>query len=167
MSCISELLNRKEEINLSLLKNISRLVIEGGGTYRDYEYLITFTNLGYRCGYVAVPNANPAIINLKNEEIAIDILDKMIECHGGVTFFSNKHSLKEELNSTCLDFWIGFDCGHFGDSKDIINMYKYFKNNVINDRIDFPEEIIKTYEYVEDECKSIIDQLINIILDYR
>jgi len=59
-------------------------------------------------------------------------------------------------DSNCNDKWIGFDCGHAYDSQDIEAARKVFKIEVYSFSLGGS---IKTKDYVEGECKSIIDQL--------
>jgi hypothetical protein len=132
--------------------------------------------LGNRCGYVAIPDSHPyskvpmelkemPASNLKYESWDCDSLE--IECHGGLTFMSPKHGLKELLPIACNDMWIGFDCGHLWDKPDLEATRKYFgeeyvkKHQSFFDLIGFyPTAQIRDYSYVESECKSIVDQLI-------
>lgn len=53
MSCISKLLEMKGD--KEFLPIDDHAVVEGGGHYKGYEFLITFVETGYRCGYVAIP----------------------------------------------------------------------------------------------------------------
>lgn len=55
MSCITEILKVKGDKDFIVSGEIA---IEGGGTYKDYEYIITFTSSGHRCGYVAIPESH-------------------------------------------------------------------------------------------------------------
>ena len=55
MSCITQLLEMKGD--QPFLKADDSVVIEGGGVYKGYEYLIVFVSYGHRCGYVALKEA--------------------------------------------------------------------------------------------------------------
>lgn len=164
MSCITELLKMKDKPLLNK-KGSPLLFIEGGGIYKDHEYLITFTNMGHRCGYVALHSDS------KYNSIEEDDYDKLdISVHGGITFISNNHGLKSMLKTPCTDMWIGFDCGHAWDLKDKETFLKYFGENHKNlNFIDSMNEIsslrdykLRDFIYTENECKSIIDQLIGM-----
>jgi len=155
MSCITQLLKLKGDKEFLPINNL--VVIEGGGLYKDYEYLITFVSHGHRCGYVAIP-----------EDIDINVDD--ISCHGDITFEDREHSAKALLPLPCNDLWIGFDAAHWNDVGCAKTIRKYFPHNK---KIDFFEDSMmalsqfdnvthKTYEYMENECKSIIDQIIEM-----
>lgn len=152
MSCITKLLEMKGDKKCLPINN--RSVIEGGGIYNDYEYLITFTSHGARCGYVAIPEGQ-------------DYDSSEISCHGGLTFEGDDHGTKYLLPIPCSDTWLGFDCAHAYDGYDKELAQKYFGKQTFSD--DFytamsgfglrDEVTHRTYDYVEKECQSIIDQL--------
>lgn len=163
MSCITEILKLKGKKKFLLDNEDSPFcAIEGGGFYRDHEYLIIMNKYGIRCGYIAIKNDH------KYHGLDYDEID--IRCHGGLTFSGNDHIVKNLLKNKCTDYWIGFDCGHCYDLTDIKKYRKYFLK--LNQRItDFIEESnflrrsenssVKDYSYLENECKSIIDQLVS------
>ncbi len=150
MSCITQLLQLKGD--KEFLPVHDEVVIEGGGVYKDYEYLIVFTGGGHRCGYVA----------LKESIVGEPDLD----CHGGITFYANTHAAKELLPISCEDFWVGFDAAHHNDAKDMELAEKYFPDNEYvqfrKNNHDFyvSDGIHRTFEYMEKECHSIIEQLL-------
>lgn len=175
MSCITEILRIKgdKEVLLPLNKNGEPwIAVEGGGKYKEYEYLIVLNQNAHRCGYVAIPPNHPANdvgtrINTytEDEEFNYDELD--IDCHGGLTFGGNHHGLKELLSVPCTDNWIGFDCGHCYDHCDSDAFIKYYGEEKAKEKESFFNvsmiEIggsVKSFEYVERECKKIINQLI-------
>ena len=59
--------------------------------------------------------------------------DIPIDCHGGLTYGSNQLFGQNDPDT----FWIGYDCAHYGDSIFICNL-----------------------EYCEEQCRSIVDQII-------
>lgn len=138
-------------------------VIEGGGSYKGFEYLITFTINGSRCGYVAIPDG----VGVNSDDIF---------CHGGITFEERDHGAKDLLPLPCNDLWLGFDAAHYGDMFNYETTKKYFGHNP--DRlkeIEVREELHKPihelelkdhfsshkqYDFMENECKEIIDQII-------
>lgn len=162
MSCITQLLEIKGDKDI--LPIHENAVIEGGGTYKGFEYLITFTSHGTRCGYVAVP-----------DEFRGYYSD--VDCHGGITFEGNDHGAKDLLPIPCDDLWIGFDAAHYNDIHDMDTAKKYFPNldqeiadsfNRINRTLDGFMDLSpfrashKTYLFIEDECKSIIEQILEL-----
>lgn len=161
MSCITQLLALKGGKEFFPINN--SVVIEGGGIYKDYEFLITFVEHGNRCGYVAIPSG----ITYDSYEINI---------HGGITFESKEHAAKNLLSIPCDDMWLGFDAAHYLDMGDFETAKKYFGENAdlmlgINLREQLDQEVgelerqdpnfsHKTFDYMVNECKSLIDQLI-------
>lgn len=68
-----------------------------------------------------------------------------IECHGGLTFSGD---LENDG-----DFYIGFDTAHYQD-------YVPFLQMNIGRSTTFENKTYKDINYVRNECKSIVDQLI-------
>jgi len=172
MSCITEILKLKGD-KKALVPDGNWIAVEGGGQYKGYEYLIVLNTLGHRCGYVAIPDEHPySKTPLEDREFNgrewkhYDYNTLEIECHGGLTFMSPTHGLKDLLPIACNDMWIGFDCGHSWDKSDIEATREYYgeehvkKHQTFFDATSFdPTEHIKSYAYAESECKSIIEQL--------
>jgi len=180
MSCITEILKLKGDQEVMIPKGkdgIPWIAVEGGGKYKDLEYLVVLNMHGHRCGYVAIP-PNHKYANTPIEQRKLEFNDYVkeyehydydklnIECHGGLTFMDKHHGLKDLLSIPCDDFWIGFDCGHCWDSPDIEAYVKYFGNDEFEKRKSFFDAIskygegIRSYAYVENQCHSIIDQLL-------
>lgn len=162
MSCITKILELKGDKEFLPLPN-NQVVIEGGGNYKGFEFLITFTHYGTRCGYVAVPPET----KYDSDELSV---------HGGVTFEDEHHGAKNLLPTPCNDVWIGFDAAHWGDSRDF-NLAKHYFGQDKHEylQIELMEELHKdvkaleradpsfshkTYDYMVDQCKSVIEQLI-------
>lgn len=161
MSCITKILELKGDAEFLPLHD--QVVIEGGGDYKGYEYLITFTSYGTRCGYVAVPPEQ-------------DYDSSQLDVHGGVTFEENDHGAKNLLPTPCNDMWIGFDAAHYGDMRDMEQAKKYFGGlprfdktfEIINElhkevhemEMRDPHCSHKTFDYMAEQCKFMIDQLI-------
>lgn len=154
MSCITKLLELKGDRDFLPITNEPdySTVIEGGGSYKDHEYIIVFTSRGFRCAYVAT-----------NQDI--DTSDDSIECHGGITFSASDHMAKDLLPVPCSDNWIGIDAAHYLDLSCAETTNKYFghtkyvyKNYKDDIRECQPEH--RSYIYMESECRKIIDQLV-------
>jgi hypothetical protein len=175
MSSITEILKLKGDQEVFIPEG-DWIAVEGGGVYKDHEYLIVLNKVGYRCGYVAIPPEHP-FSNTPEEERSFmggrkykhydyDSLD--IDAHGGLTFMAPNHGLKDLLTIPCNDMWIGFDCGHCYDSPDVKAFEKYFGKQARESQQSFFSAIgsesydctIKNYDYAESECHSIIEQLI-------
>lgn len=121
--------------------------------YKGFTCVVLFMPMGHRCGYVGLP---------KDKTVKIDD----IGCHGGITYSHNHLILQDEKKF----HWIGFDCGHCFDKPDYENALNYYKDNsnlvkqlLYMKKLDemYPTgACIRTKEYVENECKKIVDQII-------
>lgn len=154
MSCITQLLEIKGERDYLPIHD--SVVIEGGGTYKDFDYLIVFTNYGHRCGYVALP------FGCRYDSDALRV-------HGGITFEGESHDAKDLLPIPCNDTWLGFDAAHCDDHPCYDTAQKIFGHDpkryeflkeAHKPLMRFPGIVHRTYEYMENECKHLIDQLI-------
>lgn len=166
MNCITEILKIKGDKDfLHIMKdgvNVG-VGIEGGGTYRDYEYLITFNEYGFRCGYVALPSNHPCN-EFKGNYPDYDV-------HGGITFFDENHFSFYITGHPSPDKWIGFDAGYFFDGRDKETAIRYFPHI---DGVDIEVMNIlskissnKTFQYMEANCHHLIDQLIKDMDDTK
>lgn len=98
----------------------------------------------------------------KDERIRIEAY---FQCHGGITYAGGgKHSdypIESDL------WWFGFDCGHAGDKADYEYAIKKFPKHReeleailrVHSMCPFDGEVIRTEEYVADECKKLAEQL--------
>ena len=122
-------------------------VVEKKFEYKGHECICVFGYLGFRCGYVS---SKP-----KNE-----IKYYQIDCHGGLTFSGELSEIYEPNHK----YYIGFDCGHYCDLQNFEQSYKYglltkeefeFRNALDSSKFG----IERTLEYVEEQCKKIVEQL--------
>lgn len=126
-------------------------VIEKQFEYKGHDCICVFNCLGYRCGYVSVDDDN-------------NYYEYDIDCHCGLSFGAS--GLPKDYNPK-KNYYIGFDCGHICDGNDydlalrygLINEKQY--NNFIEMQIHLPTflEPVRSLEYVEEQCKKIVDQL--------
>lgn len=127
---------------------------------------------GHLCGYVNIPILKQAkgrmaqfqsffveydVDNTDGSDI-YDTFDNIfnISVHGGITF--SRIVEKEEGKVFC----IGFDCGHSGDilpAMESILRRPYSSLPVFDDPI-FGRDVYRDINYVEAECKSMVDQLL-------
>lgn len=164
MSCITELLKMKgDKVFLPISDNV---VIEGGGSYKGYEYLVTFTGSGNRCGYVALDAEHPFNKSIDEDNYG----DAGLAVHGGVTFAGREHDAKALLGDNhCDDLWIGFDAAHSNDMQDLETMKLAFPNSRMTaayledprPRLDY-YATVKSLAYMEEECRGLINQLIRV-----
>ena len=131
--------------------------------YKGFPCVVLFMPMGYRCGYVGLLKGNK-YCKKKYDDIPVD-------CHCGLTY-SKPGLFGQNDNDT---WWIGFDCGHLCDGIDIESFEKYYMNELKSKAVDTQraamlgvyqmyricnEYPVRTQEYVENECKKIIDQIV-------
>lgn len=111
---------------------------------------------GHLCGYIRIPSNHP-FHHKKYEDIPI-------ECHYGLSF-----------GEISVGHWIGFDCGHCNDiipSTEYLNKThplfieierkrKELIKNLCSDNAFF-NKTYKNIQFCIDECKSIVDQLLEV-----
>ena len=125
-------------------------VVEKQFEYKGHDCICIFGCLGYRCGYVSVDD---------NKEFN----EYDIECHCGLSFSGTlpyDYGQKET-------YYIGFDCGHICDGNDYNTALKYGLltekrfNELLEMQILSPTFLqpVRSLEYVEEQCKKIVDQL--------
>lgn len=121
-------------------------LLEKSGEYRGHTWAVLFVD-NHRCGYVRVDEHS--------------VLDQFahyghsgfpeLDVHGGVTFFGTFKGNERK--------WVGFDAHHLGDKPDDEACGKY--GIPVCERMDWGDvgASVKCLGYMENECKSIIDQL--------
>lgn len=148
--------------SLDTSKNTSgRQFIAKESEYKGFDYYIVRHvndyNLGtfHLCGYVALNESVNTLL-----QSLFQLLNKnyknIISCHGGLTYEGENF-----INNQKGKLMIGFDCGHSGD---IFSMYNFKLAEITSGNA---KESYKTFYYVEDNCRSIIDQLIKISTLYQ
>ena len=83
--------------------------MESKFSYKGIECVVLGLSLGHRCGYVKVDNPTEDMVNSPYE------LD--LDVHGGITYGEYSSSYPIELDER--SFWLGFDCAHYDDGKDM------------------------------------------------
>ena len=119
----------------------------GTGEHCGLQWAIVHNNMGFRCGYVRVPEGHP-LHGVSYD----DGPDDVISVHGGLTF--------SEPDMDCGNgkdggWWFGFDCGHFNDAPDPGLAHPHMPDDII----DSWYGVVRTQEYVEAECRSLAEQL--------
>ena len=122
--------------------------IEKQFQYKGRDCICVFNRDGFRCGYVSVKRLG-----------SFDELD--IKCHGGLNF---EGILSEAYMPRAL-YYVGFDCGHICDGRDFELAYQ--RGMITEIERDFSigafayllGKPVRSLEYVENECKKIVDQL--------
>lgn len=142
---------------------MQRAIVEKEFEYRGYPCKVKLMDLGHRCGYVGIAPGK--------QFYNIDYDDIPVGCHGGLTY----GSLEDRLADHRTTFWIGFDCAHLGDGVDYdAVIHKFTDPETIKFAIEAQRTGIfnrgsepKSIEFVENECKRIVDQLIELEDDLK
>lgn len=148
------------------LNNEHECMFEGGGEYKEYDYLVVFNELGHRCGYVELPENHYIDGVLRSGDDQWEVIETALNVHGGITFTGNYTNPRPILGVKGDEIWLGFDCSHYGDNRDKKTALKYFshrpeivylhgKPSLLPD-----SGVIRDYTYVEEQCKHLIEQLI-------
>ena len=120
-----------------------------------------FLSNAYRCGYVFIPKNNK-YYDKNYEKIPVS-------CHGGLTYSAKKLFGQNDIDT----WWVGLDGAHCGDGYDIEKAKEWFANDeqvmkqltVLEQTGYFSvceEDQVRTLDYVEENCRSIVDQLIQL-----
>lgn len=141
-------------------------IVEKEFEHAGLKCVVTFGDMGHRCGYVGVDKTHPLYgkdytkyLDIKKEDIsdreisgifqaflsALDDdervrIDTFFNCHGGITFSDGGKDSKYPIESDL--WWFGFDCAHWGDGRDLGLAYKVFpeKRKSISYSIAFDEQ---------------------------
>lgn len=139
---------------------MKRIHVEEIFDYKGYKCACTFVAGGWRCGYVLVDNTHPYYMKEYTSKGPDEIM-----CHWGLTYSGDgKHFYDTEENLWCF----GFDCGHYGDAVEIDKAREYGligeKEYLIQKEIFsvFEDSTIKDKEFVKENCKMIVEQLIAV-----
>lgn len=165
-----------------------RILVEEVDIYKGIKYSCIFTSLGFRCGYVKIPDTfvfgklqkllylidaeNVVFENINYEFLLEDskiqiINDLRYIPHGGTTYLNINCGRDRGFNKGLI---LGWDYGHYGDGNDYNyaneifpgNPYSYLK--VIHSL--FSEYTIASKERVLNDIKNFIDKLIEIEKEY-
>lgn len=177
-------------------------IVESDFSYRGYRCVTTFTDSGWRCGYVGVLEGHPLYrkhaadkINVTMKELEEDkemnqignrgvwtLMCHMPDTeednvniglyflvHGGITYADGGKNSHHPIDSDL--WWLGFDCGHYGDCPDYDMLEELFGDdeNVqhrLEERSIYEGYEVRTLEYVQQECKNLVDQIIKLVEDH-
>lgn len=127
--------------------------------YKGFPCVVLFMPMGYRCGYVGLPKENK-YYGKSYDDIPVD-------CHCGLTYSSRKLHTQSDAST----WWIGFDCGHCCDGYDVQKIKELYSDdeNIMKqvERMSdyfkiFAGSPVRTLEYCEEECKKIVEQIIEL-----
>lgn len=134
------------------------------GTHRRFIYIVAEHRvLGHRCGYVRIPSDHALHGKSYNDKVAIAGIGQDVDVqldllfnnvHGGLTF-------GDELSVFNINgWWLGFDCGHIGDLADCDIATNKELCKEINKMRQIEGGEVRTQEYVEENCKQLVDQIV-------
>lgn len=107
------------------------------GTHKGIEWWTIGNRLGFRCGYVLVPEGHPWH--------GLHYRDIPGEVHGGLTYSDTEGD----------DWAIGFDCAHSCDAPDpAIACTRWWR--------DFTDghAVIRDQEFVDEQCIRLAEQVV-------
>lgn len=115
------------------------------GEHAGFKWLIANNGIGYRCGYVLVPEEHPWY------EKDYDEIDA--EAHGGLTY---------SAADTESGWWVGFDCAHAGDAPDpSLPLYRYQDGTAAFAQGAFMlggGKVVRDTAHVRSECERLCEQ---------
>ena len=111
-----------------------------------------------------VSGAFPFLGALIDEDVRVRI-EAYFTCHGGITYSGGGENSTYPIDSNL--WWFGFDCAHCDDAEDLRLAYERFPNYretlamqiECENRFHMDGLIIRTEEYVAEECKKLAEQL--------
>ena len=103
--------------------------------------------MGGWCGYVGVPDANPAFSK--------DYDDVQVSVHGGLTYGGDDNPATWDKDGL---WWLGFDCGHFMDLIPYIHASAKIRSRGVGLRGDMGE-VYRDLAYVLKETEDLAEQL--------
>lgn len=140
------------------MEKSKQYVVESDFICGNFRCVVIFNGrTGNRCGYVGIPKDH----RLAGAEY--DAVDELIDVHMGFTYSGDGGDYPVE-SDLC---WIGFDCAHYGDAQDWDAWEKYFpetyrqwKDHNLLHR--WPDDVIRTQRFCEDQCRYIVRQLLEM-----
>lgn len=162
---------------MKMVKREGSYIIEDRDTYKGYEYVVTFTSMGYRWAYIIFPEP----IKFKNEDITEELSDKSnywnnvnhnLDLPGRLSYL-NYHNLdlKDENKQ---EFAIGWDYIHCWNKPNYDKAIEYFpehkeqilKLKEINKIIYNDGEHYTTLQEAMEDCMKVIDQIVDKKFDF-
>lgn len=142
---------------------MNKSIIEASVHYRGYHYVVVLLSQGYRCGFVGIKRGHRFY---KKDFDSIPV-----SCHGGLTYAGAELENVEARDT----WWIGFDCGHPEDGRDIQAVRQEFADDpTVKVMLDFYEmtglwdntgKEIRSQNFVEEQCRDIVRQLVRLESD--
>lgn len=119
--------------------------------------VVIMGTIGFRCGYVGVPQGHP-LHGVGYDDVRQADGD-WLDVHGGLTFADGYGTYPVESNL----WFFGYDCGHAGDG--------HSPEYLAQQRIRYPgqpfmwedgDDVFRSLDYCEQECESLARQLAKV-----
>lgn len=136
--------------------NSPRYLIENDFTYMGFRCVVTGVATGHRCGFVAIPHGHPLFETDRNDLAQIEV-------YGGWTY--SDLSSTYPVPTDAPTWWIGFDCGHSGESCDFQLMEELGEAksvSMMRKGMGFESGSVKSIDFVIGELKSAIKMINNL-----
>lgn len=129
------------------------------GVYANYEWEVVYNRIGYRCGYVRIPQGHPW--HGKDYDDVRTTDGDYPDVHGGLTFAEPDADCGTDGADDA--WWLGFDCAHAGDAPDPqLPGYHDYHDHMIE------RGTIRTTGYVAAECRKLAEQAAAVAVErYR
>ena len=106
------------------------------------------------------------LLGLPSDEEDRVRLGSYFSVHGGITYAAGGKDSHHPIDSDL--WWFGFDYGHAGDCPDYDLLEELFGDNEmvkhrLEDRWLYEEYPVRDLEYVQQECKNLVDQIIKLV----
>ena len=137
------------------------------GKYNDSQVKVTLKELIEDEEMNQIGNRGVwTLLGLPNDEDDQVRLGSYFMVHGGITYTDGGKDFHHPVDSNL--WWFGFDCGHTGDCPDYDLLEELFGDNEmvrhrLEDRWLYEEYPVRDLEYVQQECKNLVDQIINLV----
>lgn len=133
--------------------SFSRYLVENDFDYQGYRCIVTGVSTGYRCGFIAIPKGHPLF------EMDHDRLNQ-IEVYGGWTY--SDRTANYPVVADAATWWIGFDCGHSGESRDfqlMAELGEAKKVSMMRQGMGFSASSVNSVDFVISELKSAVKKI--------
>lgn len=140
---------------------LDSFIVEADFTTNGFRCLVVGLGVGHRCGYIELPPTHA----LANADV--DKITGSVDVHGGWTMVSDDWSFAVPPTIPGST-WIGFDCAHGGDGKDIELITRLNEDaDIIKEYTELIESNVfggevRKVEYVALELEHATKQLANI-----
>lgn len=140
------------------------MIIKSWITTQDYSAaileIIIKGSCTHYCGYVGVPSNN---IFYGKENYSDTNLLENLDTHKGITYADNNKDYPIKNDGEL--WWLGFDCDHHGDKKEICNIdYCFNICNKMSKQIKEIDELHKTLTPLNDTIENFKNEIINEVL---